>query len=81
MSRRESFYSIVRRPCDGGESPNNYVPEITAEVRVFAPPNVGSTEMLEALAKAFFEVVDQIVPGPDVSPRSMPPTPAPPLPQ
>jgi hypothetical protein len=39
MGRRQSVYAIVRVPADGGESPNAVVPQASAEVRLFYPPN------------------------------------------
>lgn len=38
MSSRKNVYVSNWTPCDGGESPNAYVPGITAEIRLFYPP-------------------------------------------
>lgn len=54
MSARKGIYAIKDVPCDGGESPNAYVPKITAEIRVHFPPNtVSKVEVLAALYGVF----------------------------
>lgn len=54
MSARKGIYRIVDVPCDGGESPNAYVPKITAEVRLHFPPNsVDRREVYSALYRAY----------------------------
>jgi hypothetical protein len=55
VSARKSAYAIVDHPCDGGVSPNAYRPAITAEVRVFYPPNTVTKEQVMA---AFQEAVE-----------------------
>jgi hypothetical protein len=44
MSARKSIYAITDQMCDGGVSPNAYVPKITAEIRVHFPPTWGVSE-------------------------------------
>lgn len=70
MSARPNAYASVRRPCDGGESPNRYVPEITAEVRVFAPPRVSQEEVLDALAEAFLDARARVMATWTATPRA-----------
>lgn len=54
MSARASAYVIKDVPCDGGESPNAFVPRITVEVRVHYPPNtVSHQQVQEALDEAY----------------------------
>ncbi len=38
MSSRKSVVVTMRVPVDGGESPNQYVGEVTVQVRVHYPP-------------------------------------------
>lgn len=52
MSQRPRVHSTVRVPADGGKSPNRYVPEITAEVRVVWPPRADRAAVLGALDRA-----------------------------
>lgn len=52
MSQRPGKTFTVRQPTDGGKSPNAYVPEITAEIRVFAPPHTPRDEVATALSIA-----------------------------
>lgn len=61
MSQRPSVYVSLRVPCDGGESPNRFLPEITAEIRLFFPPaamqpNVTNV-LLDAIDNAFRDLV------------------------
>lgn len=61
MSARKSAYTIVDVPCDGGQSPNAYVPKITAEIRVHYPPStVSFDEVMAALQSAHTETVIKI---------------------
>lgn len=54
MSARKGIYAITDVPCDGGVSPNAYKAQITAEVRLFFPPNtVTEEEVLDALHVAY----------------------------
>ncbi len=48
MSKRQSIYAITDLGCDGGVSPNAFVPRITAELRVHYPPNTVSKEEVQA---------------------------------
>jgi hypothetical protein len=53
MSRRPGAYAIVRLQADGGESPNSYAPEITAEIRIHWPPKATRDQIDAALAAAW----------------------------
>ena len=54
MSPRANVYEIERISADGGISPNRYVDNITAEVRVFYPPTDGAVEAaLAAVDRAY----------------------------
>lgn len=61
MSARASAYVIKDQPCDGGVSPNAYVPKITVEIRVHYPPNtVTHREVLGVLSQAVQETEDKL---------------------
>lgn len=56
MSARKGIYAITDVPCDGGVSPNAYVPKITSEVRLHFPPDtVTDLQVLDALARSYLE--------------------------
>lgn len=52
MSARPGFSVNVTEPADGGESPNRYMPWITAEIRCFWPPKATDAQVLDALQQA-----------------------------
>lgn len=54
MSARKSVYAITDEACDGGASPNAYVPRITAEVRMHFPPNTVSETQVRAVLEASY---------------------------
>lgn len=61
MSARKGIYAIRDVPCDGGESPNAYVPKVTAEIRVHFPPYTASRDEVRApLLEAIDDVMSQI---------------------
>ena len=61
MSARKSLYAITDMGCDGGVSPNAFVPRITAEIRVHFPPNTVTKEQVrEALITSMMKVELQI---------------------
>lgn len=55
MTSRPGIVATVRQPADGGQSPNRYVPEITAELRVFWPPRATPAEIRQAIDAAVDE--------------------------
>lgn len=55
MAHRPNVYVSKIIPCDGGESPNRYVPHITVEIRVFAPPHTPAWDVYRALGDAAVE--------------------------
>lgn len=57
MSARPGVLVDVRRPADGGVSPNAYVPIISAEVRCFWPPRATEEEVAEVLREVFVETI------------------------
>jgi hypothetical protein len=61
VSRRTGIIKTVRVKVDGGESPNAYVPLITAEVRVFWPPHtVTAAQVMTALVEAAEAALDDL---------------------
>jgi hypothetical protein len=54
VSARKSVYAITDEACDGGVSPNAYVPRITAEVRMHFPPNTVSETQVRAVLEASY---------------------------
>lgn len=54
MSRRMSAHVIKRIPCDGGDSPLNFFPQITVEMKAFWPPFTVPPEEVD-------EIIDQAV--------------------
>lgn len=61
MSSRPGIVVSVKRPADGGESPNGYVPQITAEVRVFWPPRATLGQVLVALDAAYRDAITNVL--------------------
>ena len=59
MARRPGFGVTVRHDADGGQSPNFYMPLITAEVRLFWPPKATREQILDALEQAVEEAMDK----------------------
>lgn len=61
MSARKSVYAITDQACDGGVSPNAYVPKITAEIRVHYPPNtVTKDEVMAVLTTSLVKATIQV---------------------
>lgn len=61
MSARKGFYAITDVGCDGGVSPNAYVPRITAEIRLHFPPaTVTKDQVREALITSMVKIELQI---------------------
>ena len=61
MSARKSAYVIKDVGCDGGVSPNAYVPRITVEIRVYFPPNtVAHRDVLSLLSQAVAETQEKL---------------------
>jgi hypothetical protein len=57
VSRRRGRTTTRVVPTDGGVSPNAYNPNITVEIRVFAPPHCPSNEVVDVLNDAYREAV------------------------
>lgn len=60
MSSRPGVVVNVERPAEGGESPNRYVPWITAQVRVYWPPTSSYAEVVAALNEAHRQALTDI---------------------
>lgn len=61
MSTRQSVYQVRRVKCDGGESPNNYVGQITVEVKAFWPPHtVDRATVIDILTEAYFAALVEL---------------------
>lgn len=54
MGHRPGFLISRRVPCDGGESPNAYFPQVTVEVRVYYP-----ARQMELAAEVLAEAVEE----------------------
>lgn len=51
----------MRIPCDGGQSPNNFFPQVTVELKAFWPPFTVTTDaVLEVLEQAVAELRAEI---------------------
>ena len=57
MSARPGILVDVRRPADGGVSPNRYVAVISAEIRCHWPPRATAAEVEGVLAEAYLQAV------------------------
>lgn len=60
MTDRPNVYAIHNRFSDGGQPPDQYVPLVTAEVRVYWPPNATDDEIHGTLADAVEDANQQI---------------------
>lgn len=60
MSRRRGFIGTAKVSTDGGVSPNAYMPYVTAEVRVFAPPRATRAEIDVAIEEALADARRQL---------------------
>lgn len=61
MSARKGIVASQRTACDGGVSPNQYIGHITAEVRLFFPPNTVTKEQIRlALFEAYSEAANKV---------------------
>lgn len=61
MSARANITVSHKTPCDGGVSPNAYIPWITTEIRMHFPPTtVTADELREALDRAYAEALRKI---------------------
>ena len=60
MSARPHVYVSRRKGVDGGKSPNQYFPQVTAEIRVFYP-TYQLEVALEELDKAYDDAREQLM--------------------
>ena len=60
MSHRPHAYALVKVPTHAGNPPNTYVPEITAEVRLYWTPTTNRELLLAALDNAVLRIKEQI---------------------
>jgi hypothetical protein len=58
VSRRKGIIATVRHPVDGGQP--RYMPVITAQVRIFAPPTATHAQIEAALDEAVTQARTQI---------------------
>lgn len=59
MAQRPGFLVSMVVPCDGGESPNAFVPQVTVEIRVHAPARqmrLAAEVLANAMAEATLEM-------------------------
>ena len=66
MSHRPHAYALVKVPTHAGNPPNTYVPEITAEVRLYWTPTTDRELLLAALDNAVLRIKEKI----DAQPES-----------
>jgi hypothetical protein len=65
VSQRPGFIVDERRGTQhGGISPNAFMPYITVQVRLHAPPLCTRSEVVAALSEAYMEALDKIEEGP-----------------
>ena len=57
MSSRPAIHITVREPADSGTSPNRYIGQITAQIRLHFPPTASEREVLSALERAYQQTV------------------------
>lgn len=58
MGHRPHVYVSVIEPCYGGDSPNNYLGQVTAEIRLYFPPlqrDLAAQALTEAVKQAWRE--------------------------
>jgi hypothetical protein len=69
MSARPSIYVSRKRPAPGGKSPNAHFPQLTTEIRIFAPAVTPSIVLAFELSAAMREAAKKMHgwPGPDAT--------------
>lgn len=60
MAGRPGVVVTAKRPADGGTSPNEYAPYVSAHFRVNWPPRAGLWEVLATLDDAHREICARI---------------------
>lgn len=61
MSRRQGFIGSVKRPVGEIPEPNRHIPHITAEMRVYFPPNAEWGDISDAILDAFLDARRQVL--------------------
>lgn len=60
MARRKSIYICLRTPHPSLPSPNEMIPEVTTEIRIFYPSNATRWTLREQLTLALDQAREQI---------------------
>ena len=60
MSRRPGFVADHRVPSDGGIPPNQYVGQVSVQVRCNWPPRATRAEVLHALAEGYAKALAEL---------------------
>lgn len=68
MSARKGLIGQARDRIDSIPEPNRHIPMITADCRVYFPPNATRPQIMKALASAYDNLIRQVIaetlPGP-----------------
>lgn len=60
MSRRPGFIVAATADVEPMPSPNAYLPRVTAELRVFWPPNATRDQIDESIARAIGSAIGEL---------------------
>ena len=60
MAGRPGVVVTVDKDADGGVSPNRFVPQISAHIRLYWPPRATIEEVTEALLQAYRETLEAV---------------------
>ncbi len=61
MSSRPGFVLDHRVPADGGTPPNQYVGQVSVQVRCNWPPKATYDEVIKALAAGYMAAVKELI--------------------
>jgi hypothetical protein len=60
MASRKGLIAQARLPIEEIPEPNRHIPLITADCRVYFPPNATRDQIVEAISQAVVELVKQV---------------------
>lgn len=60
MSRRKGLIGTAFRDIEEIPEPNRHIPRITAEARVFFPPNASREDIITVLTEAYRDALHQV---------------------
>lgn len=55
MGHRPHSHVLIREPAPSGEPPNNYLGQLTVDLRVFWTPDTPPADVIEALSTAYIQ--------------------------